>query len=78
LKWKSKPDGSGSKIEEAGMRSGEKLNGQEKSNGERMKGMEAEGKRSVEPVYRNETGLDKGGLAAARVVLLWSWNNLWK
>jgi hypothetical protein len=54
------------------MRSGEKLNGQEKSNGERMKGMEAEGKGSVEPVYRNETGLDKGGLAAARVVLLWS------
>jgi hypothetical protein len=35
------------KIEEAGMRSGEKLKRQEKSSGGRVRGMEVEGKRSV-------------------------------
>jgi hypothetical protein len=34
--------------------------------------VEVRGKKSVANMYRNEKGLDKGGLAAARVVLLWS------
>jgi hypothetical protein len=29
-------------------------------------------KKAWADMYRNETGLDKGGLPAARVVLLWS------
>jgi hypothetical protein len=34
--------------------------------------IEVSGKKSGANMYRNETALDKGGLAAARVVLLWS------
>jgi hypothetical protein len=33
---------------------------------------EVRGMKSKANMYRNETVLDKGGLAAARVVLLWS------